>query len=305
VSELLSQQERELLSTPIQEAPKAPFLNVFPNAFPDTRQNPVVDDEITDEQLNAIESFHQSVAKRFSIGLSDFLQRIVDVQLRAVVLDTYSKFIFSRSTPTCLVTLTAHPLRESLGIDYSPSILYVLLDCMLGGGRHAADIPSRPVTQIEQQLAKRVTTVLLAELRDAWEHVLAVDLAIENVESNAQRVRLVAPSDPAITMTFQTRVAEQSGDITLCLPLRSIRKMIMKLSGSVDNTENQLASVRASLGPIHILSDDLQKLCPGELLVTDLPANSLAEISIDGEHRFKAKPASMLGKKAVVVEEML
>ena len=302
MSESLSRQERELLSTPIRdETPTAPL-----NIFAGNREDDDFGSEITDEQLDAVESFHQSVAKRFSIALSDLLQQVVDVRLRTARVDTYSKFIFSRATPTCLVTLKAHPLRESLGIDYSPTILYPLFDCLLGGGHQAVEIPTRPMTQIEQRLATRITTTLLAELHDAWEHVLAVDLAIELVESNAQRVRLIAPSDKTITLTFQTTVAEQSGEITICLPLRAVHKMIARLCGPAEPKsmadDSDVSAISVTLGPVTIKSSDYSKLQPGELLITDLSAGTTASVLINGIRCFQARPASLQGHKAVIIE---
>ena len=309
VSESLSIQERQLLSTPIRDEPSVKPRSTTLNLFPGNRDDDEFETEVSKEQLDAIESFHQSVAKRFSIALSDLLQRIVDVQLRCVEVVTYSKFIFSRATPTCLITLRAQPLRESLGIDFSPAILYPLIDCLLGGNHNTIDIPSRPMTQIEQRLASRITMVLLEELHDAWEHVLAVQLAIDHVESNAQRVRLVAPSEQTITLTFETRIAEQVGEIALCLPLRASHKMIARLCGTAESgtpgaaaTGQSDSVVRATLGPITIAASDLDKLQPGELLITDLPANTNATVSIDNEDRFEARPASLHGNKAIVIE---
>ena len=165
------------------------------------------------------------------------------------------------------------------------------------------------MTQIEQRLASRITMVLLEELHDAWEHVLAVQLAIDHVESNAQRVRLVAPSEQTITLTFETRIAEQVGEIALCLPLRASHKMIARLCGTAESgtpgaaaTGQSDSVVRATLGPITIAASDLDKLQPGELLITDLPANTNATVSIDNEDRFEARPASLHGNKAIVIE---
>ncbi len=51
------------------------------------------------------------------------------------------------------------------------------------------------------------------------------------------------------------------------------------------------------------MADDFHRLQPGELLVTDLPADALADVSIDGDIRVRARPASLNGSKAVVIEE--
>lgn len=180
-------------------------------------------------QLQVLDSFHQDVASRFGDVLSRALKRLVEVRLTGVRWLTYSQYAYSRPDPTCYVVLKAVPLPVSLALDLEPNSLYPLLDCLLGGGKRANAVPSRPTTALEQRLARRIVQLLLDELHDAWEPLLAVEFSIDRIESQAQRVRLVAPAESVVSLEFVLHVADQTGKLTLCLPYRAIRKMVEKL----------------------------------------------------------------------------
>lgn len=180
-------------------------------------------------QLEVLEIFHQDVAGRFSDVLSRSLKRPVDVRLTGVRWLTYSQFAYSRPDPTCFFVLKATPLPTSLAIDLTPNMLYPIVDLLLGGGKRPVELPNRPATALELRLARRIIQLLLDELHDAWEPLLAVDLSVDRVESQAQRVRLAAPADSLVSLDFEVFVSDQGGPMALGLPYRGIRKMVDKL----------------------------------------------------------------------------
>lgn len=190
---------------------------------------PPIDPNQLRRQLEVLELFHQDVASRFSDVLSRALKRMVDVRLLGVRWLTYSQFAYSRPNPTCFFVLKANPLPNSLAIDLTPAMVYPILDILLGGGKRPVPLPPRPATGLEQRLARRVVQLLLDELHEAWEPLLAVDLSVERVESQSQRVRLAAPADSVVSVDFEVEVADQAGPMALCLPYRAIRKMVDKL----------------------------------------------------------------------------
>ncbi len=63
------------------------------------------------------------------------LRSIVEVKLTSVDQLTYSEFVFSLENPTCFNLLTAEPLEGNLILDINPSILYPIIDRLLGGGK--------------------------------------------------------------------------------------------------------------------------------------------------------------------------
>ena len=65
------------------------------------------------------------------------LRSMVEVKLTSVDQLTYSEFVFSLENPTCFNLLKAEPLEGNLILDINPSILYPIIDRLLGGGREA------------------------------------------------------------------------------------------------------------------------------------------------------------------------
>ncbi len=50
---------------------------------------------------------------------------------------TYSEFVFSLENPTCFNLITADPLEGHLILDINPSLLFPIIDRLLGGGNES------------------------------------------------------------------------------------------------------------------------------------------------------------------------
>ena len=304
----LTDEERHLLSSgmiQVEDAPAAASPTVTHPAVGETGE--------VARHLEVLQSFHLDVANRFSDVLSTGLRQLADVQLCDCRTLTYSQFAFSRANPTCLVILQATPLTSPLALDFSPTAIFPMLDCLLGGGKQPCAIPERPCTELEQKLTTRIAEMLLDELHNAWEPVLAVNLTVDRIESNAQRVRLIAPSEPVITLTFRVRIAEQSGELTLCLPTRAIRKMVDKLLvGEYRGEGSKVARVHPRTNSselvVRVVTESLSnckwnQLKVGDILMTDVDASGTVEILIDGEVAYAGHPGAVDGRRAVELVE--
>ena len=87
-------------------------------------------------------SLHEGFGRNFGAALSALLRTIVEVKLTSVDQLTYSEFVFSLENPTCFNLLKAEPLEGNLILDINPSILYPIIDRLLGGGKRTRP-PSR------------------------------------------------------------------------------------------------------------------------------------------------------------------
>ena len=104
------------------------------------------------EQMRALQSLHEGFGRNFGAALSALLRTIVEVKLTSVDQLTYSEFVFSLENPTCFNLLRAEPLEGNLILDINPSILYPIIDRLLGGGKEAGPLARRPLTEIELRL---------------------------------------------------------------------------------------------------------------------------------------------------------
>src|SRR5271157_611077 len=109
------------------------------------------------EQMRALQTLHESFGRNFGAALSALLRSIVEVKVTSVDQLTYSEFVFSLENPTCFNLLRAAPLEGNLILDINPSILYPIIDRLLGGGRETGPLARRPLTEIELRLVTRIT----------------------------------------------------------------------------------------------------------------------------------------------------
>lgn len=275
------------------------------------------------EQMRALQTLHEGFGRNFGAALSGLLRAIVEMKLTSVDQLTYSEFVFSLENPTCFNLLRADPLEGNLILDINPSILYPIIDRLLGGGRESGPLARRPLTEIEVRLVSRITNLFLDELKRAWENVLKLDLAVVRVESNPQLVQIVPPNEVVILISFELTIGETRGMLNLCIPFNSIERIGGKLSanswvtyGRKQATEQSIRQIGQSLkkSPVELVvrlaetqisTKDLIGLRVGDVITTEKDVHTQIMVDIEGVGKFRARPGAFKGHKAIRVDESI
>jgi flagellar motor switch protein FliM len=275
------------------------------------------------EQMRALQTLHEGFSRNFGAALSGLLRSIVDVKLTSVDQLTYSEFVFSLENPTCFNLLRAEPLEGNLILDINPSILYPIIDRLLGGGRDPTPVARRPLTEIELRLVSRITALFLEQLRKAWENVLDLKLSVERVESNPQLVQIVPPNEVVVLVSFELTLGDLRGMINFCIPFNSIERIGNKLSSNswitygrrnstpdtrkqiVTNLKGAKVQLVAQLARTRINTGDLIGLRVGDIITTDKDMHESLEIHVEGIAKFRAKAGAFKGRKAIQIDQTL
>ncbi|MCE9607163.1 MAG: flagellar motor switch protein FliM [Planctomycetia bacterium] len=328
--DVLSQAEVEsLLSAMEQTAPRAaaPARKAAPSAPPPKPREKVTPydfkrpERVGKEQMRALQTLHEGFGRNFGAALSAMLRSIVEVKLTSVDQLTYSEFVFSLENPSCFNLLKAEPLEGHLILDINPSILYPIIDRMLGGGKEPNSQTRRPLTEIELRLVHRITSLYLEELRKAWENVLPIHFEVVRVESNPQLVQIVPPNEVVVLISFELTLGELRGMLNLCIPFNSIERIGGKLSSnswvspsrktSTPETVQRLTkNVRAApvemvvlLADTTISTKDLLGLRVGDIITTEKDTKSPLLVSVEGMTKFRGKAGAFKGRKAIRIED--
>ena len=272
------------------------------------------------EQMRALQTLHEGFGRNFGAALSALLRSIVEVKLTSVDQLTYSEFVFSLENPTCFNLLKAEPLEGNLILDINPSILYPIIDRLLGGGREGGPLARRPLTEIEMRLVSRITGLFLDELRHAWENVLELQLEVVQVESNPQLVQIVPPNEVVVLISFELTIGDIRGMMNLCIPYNSIERIGSKLSANswvaygrrqatpesiqqISQTlYTSLVAMEVQLARTRIGTGDLIGLRVGDIITTQKDVHSPLMVSVEGIPKFRARPGAFKGHKAIVIE---
>lgn len=275
------------------------------------------------EQMRALQTLHEGFGRNYGAALSAMLRSIVEVKLTSVDQLTYSEFVFSLENPSCFNVLKAEPLEGNLILDINPSILYPIIDRLLGGGRELGVIARRPLTEIELRLVSRITSLFLEELRRAWENVLDLDLAVLRVESNPQLVQIVPPNEVVVLISFELTIGDLRGMLNLCIPFNSIERISTKLSnnswvaaGKRQVTPETIAAVSRNLhgsevevvvelAQTRISTGELLSLRVGDIITTEKDVRSHLNVQVQGVCKFRASPGAYKGQKAIRVTDVL
>ena len=277
-------------------------------------------DALSASELRSLQTLHEGLPHAFAAALSTLLRNPVEVRLAAIDQLPYGKFVHSLEDPSYFSVLNAEPLGDRAMLDIELAILYPLLDRLLGG--HADDPPPRrPPSDLELPLAARIVRVFLKDLQDAWQNVLPLQFEVLQVGSHPRLLRVLPSDETVVLLNFALTVGDRQGAMRLCFPCRAIRQIADKSAArsrlppssaieseesATQDVENRVpgADVIITLASTSIAAGDLDGLHVGDIILTETAADTPAEVSIDGEPRFRGKPAASEGRKAVVLSSL-
>jgi flagellar motor switch protein FliM len=275
-------------------------------------------ERVSKEQMRAFQALHESFSREFGASLSGMLRAIIEVKLISVDQLTYSEFVFSLENPTCFNLLYSEGLEGHIILDLNPSIIYPIVDRLLGGGKQAThDLPQRPLTEIELQLVSRITKQAIAALENAWANICQLKLRVSQIESNPQLVQIVPPNEVIVLISFELSMGEIRGIMNLCIPYNTIEPLAGKLSSDswaaytkkgVDarqllNLETGVAHAAVELvvhlAKAKLTAKELAQLAVGDVILTEQGPQTGAEVLVEGCPLFAAYPGVLKGHKAI------
>jgi flagellar motor switch protein FliM len=271
------------------------------------------------EQMRALQTLHEGFGRNFGAAVSALLRAPVEVKLTSVDQLTYSEFVFSLENPTCFNLIKAEPLEGHLILDINPSLLFPIIDRLLGGGKDTQTPLNRPLTEIELRLVARITDLFLREMRTAWETVLPLEVSVDRVESNPQIVQIVPPNEVVVLISFEVALGDVRGMINLCIPFNAIERIGNQLNSdswvsytrrapsaeSIQNISDRLSGaiveVVVELAETNLSTADLIALRVGDIIATETDVRQPLAVCVEGRPKFCATPGAYKGHKAIQV----
>jgi flagellar motor switch protein FliM len=271
------------------------------------------------EQMRSLQTMHEGFGRNFGATLSALLRSIVELKLTSVDQLTYSEFVFSLENPTCFNLINAAPLEGQLILDINLSLLFPIIDRLLGGGSDSGTVVRRPLTEIELRLVARITDLFCKEMKHAWANVLELDLTIDRVESNPQLVQIVPPNEVVVLISFELSIGDARGMMNFCIPFNAIERISGRLSSNswvsygkkTATPENikrisgrlsdALVELVVDLADTTISTSDLIGLRVGDIIATEKDVERPLVVSVEGRAKFEAKAGAFKGRKAIQV----
>jgi flagellar motor switch protein FliM len=277
-------------------------------------------DRIAKSQVRAIRLLHESFVRNLASSLSAYLRSYLTVNLISVEQLSYGEFLEGLAAPTYMASLSLRPYDGSALIELSPSLIFPIIEIILGGkGRAGANL-HREVTEIEQNLLETLFRIILNDLKEAWKSVTLIDFKFQAVATEPQMLQILAPNEAVVGVSIEIRIGETSGTLNLAIPSINIKMIGSKFDQqwSLRKTEPTEAEQRRALTLINnsearleallrgpkLRVRDLLDLKAGDLLQLDYRLDQLLDCDINGSAKFRGRVVNSNQKKAFLVESM-
>ncbi len=274
-------------------------------------------DRIPKSQIRAIHLLHDTFVRNLVSSLSAYLRSYLMVNLVSVEQLSYTEFLEGLPSPTCLVSLGLRPYAGNGVLELNPSLVFPVLEMLLGGtGRSSAPV-QRDLTEIEQKLLDGLIRIILQDLREAWKGVTEVEFTIEAIETEPQLLRVLARNEAVVTIAVEIRIGEIVGMMNIALPSIVIRMMRQKFDQQwsvhksqandldqarlLDRLHQASISLEARLEGLTISVRDLLALGEGQVVAFDRAIGCPTELLANGKRQYVGQVVSTGRRRGFLV----
>ena len=276
-------------------------------------------DRIAKSQLRAIHQLHDNFVRNLVSSLSAYLRSYVIVNLVSVEQLSYSEFLECLPSPTCIASLSLKPYDGNAVLELNSSLIFPILEILLGGDGKLQFNAQREITEIEQVLLDGLFRLILRDLREAWKFVNQIEFAIDTVETEPQFLQILAPTEAVVAVAIEIRIGDSIGMMNIAMPSIIIKMMRQKFdqqwslrkSASTDSEQKRvLEIIRTSRlqsevllsGPTLLLRD-LMNLEEGDILSFEFPVGRPVDLLLNGQRKYRGEMVAAGRRAAFRVNE--
>jgi flagellar motor switch protein FliM len=278
-------------------------------------------DRIAKSQLRAIHQLHDNFVRNLVSSLSAYLRSYLIVNLVSVEQLSYSEFLECLPSPTCIASLGLKPYDGNAVLEMNSSLIFPILEILLGGDGKLQFNSQREITEIEQVLLDGLFRLILRDLHEAWKFVTNIDFSIDTIETEPQFLQILAPTEAVVAVAIEIRIGESMGMMNIAMPSIIIKMMRQKFDQQWTlrksaSTEQEQARVLTLLknaelqsevlltGP-QLLLRDLMNLEEGDVLGFQFPAARPLELVLNGQRKYAGEVVTTGQRAAFRISELL
>ncbi|HYD86942.1 MAG TPA: flagellar motor switch protein FliM [Vitreimonas sp.] len=185
------------------------------------------------ERLPMLEIVFDRLVRLMTTSLRNFTSDNVEVSLDQISSVRFGDYLNSIPLPAIIAVFRAEQLDNFGLATVDSSLIYSVVDVLLGGRRGAAAtrVEGRPYTTIERMLVTRMIEVVLQDARQAFAPLTDVEFKLDRIETNPRFAAIARPPNAAIIVKLRIDMEDRGGRLELLLPyatLEPIRKMLLQ-----------------------------------------------------------------------------
>jgi flagellar motor switch protein FliM len=274
---------------------------------------------VSKEQLRFLQTIHEGWARQFSNALSGYLRTIIDIDIVSADQLTYGEYVLSLPNSTALFVFTMKPLEGSGVLEINPALILTMVDRLFGGTGRSSSF-SRELTTIETAVVTKLVKQGLESLGSAGERIIPLAPELTELMRNPQMLQLLPNTETVILVTFELRLGNSTGILSLCYPYLGMEPIIPKLTSRQallgqnkrlvedgprwigQRLADSSLALTAELGKAELTVQEFLRLRPGDVVRLDRPVVEAVDLLIAGERKAMARPGLKGRHRAVRLE---
>ncbi len=278
-------------------------------------------DRIAKDQLRSIHLLHENFARSLASSLSGYLRAYVAVNLVSVEQLSFMEFTQCLPSPTTLMALRMQPYDGNAVLEINSSLVFPILEMLLGGTGKISTKLTREATEIERSILEGLMRIILQDLRSAWHTVAAVEFSIEAHETEPQLLQFLAPNEAVVAISIEVRIGETAGMMNFGIPSIIVKMLRQKFDQQwsvrkTQATEEEHARMLRLIRPAQLQLDSrlngpmigvdaLLDLDEGDVLAFDYPVERPVDIAINGQWKYRGEIVTSGRKRAFHIQEAI
>jgi flagellar motor switch protein FliM len=277
-------------------------------------------DRIPKSQLRAISFLHENFVRHLTSSLSAYLRSFVSGNLISVEQIPYGAFLDTLPNNTCMLPLTMRPYGGNAILEVSPSLIFPILELLLGGKKITATTENRELTEMERHLLGNLFRLIAQDLEQTWRGMSDVEFRVAPHETGRQLLRTVAPTEAVVAVGMEFCIDDHTGMISLAMPSITVKSMVQKFDQkwSMGGTEPTETEQRHTLNLLRKATVDVEaqvtskiaiqnliSLKNGSTVLFDHATNCPVSVTFNGNVKCTGQIVMDGGERAFLIEEVL
>ena len=278
-------------------------------------------DRIPKDQLRAIHLLHDNFARSIASSLSAYLRAYVTVNLVSVEQISFVEFCQCLPSPTVLISLGMKPFEGYAILEMNPTLVFPILEMVLGGTGKSIVSVNREITEIEQAILDTISRIILHDLREAWQGVANIAFNVEGHETEPQLLQILAPNEAVVAVSMEAKIGDNVGMMNLGIPSILVKMLRQKFDqqsslrkpGSSDEVQERIVrllqgsqfNLDARLGGTTVKLEDVLNLKEGDILSFDYPLDRPLTLEVNGTRRYDGQIVDNGRKRAFQIQTMV
>lgn len=273
-------------------------------------------------RMPGLEMANERFSRYFRNSVSGLVMKFVDISIHNLGIVKFGEFMKTIPFPSSINIFKMEPLKGYSLLVIEAPLVFAFVEFFFGGAT-VKNVKSegRAFTSIEQRVIKKVVTMALSDLAQAWAGIAPIQPEHAGSEMNPQFVTIVTPSEIVIKIEIHVEVEDFTGKLFFCIPYSMIEPVKEKLYSGIQGDKFDLdqrwvgrlkdilmastVGLTAEVGTITVDLSDLMSLSVGDVLTLNKCAGDELTLTVEGVPKFLGSPGHSRGNQAVRIAKVL